>query len=66
MRMGIVNAQKESITLQNRRTKMKFVNRGDKGISIEYEDTDKLEELRVVEQGVAFIKNLIQLHYAKR
>jgi len=45
---------------------MKFISKGNKGYEIEFEEKDKIEELRVVEQGIAFIKNLIQLHYAHK
>jgi len=45
---------------------MKFINKGNFGIEIQYEEEDKVEEKRVVEQGVAFIKNLIQLHYTHK
>ena len=45
---------------------MKFILKGNKGIEIQFEKTDKIEEMRVVEQGMSFIKNLIQLHYAHK
>ena len=38
---------------------MKFITRGNKGIEIQYEDTDTDSEKRIVEQGMAFIRNLL-------
>lgn len=40
---------------------MKWINKGSKGIEIIFEETDSIEELRVVEQGIAFIRNLLSL-----
>jgi len=40
---------------------MKFTSKGTDGINIEFQGDDSLEEIRVVEQGVATLKNLLKL-----
>ncbi|MFH1547626.1 MAG: hypothetical protein ABIC57_04010 [bacterium] len=45
---------------------MKFTYKGNQGIEIQFEETDKIEEQRVIEQGVALLRNIIQLHYAHK
>ena len=40
---------------------MKFTSKGNKGIEIEYEDSDTIEEMRVIEQGVATLRNILIL-----
>jgi len=39
---------------------MKFTSKGNKGMEVEFEETDTDSEKRILEQGLAFIRNTLQ------
>lgn len=39
---------------------MKFTSKGNQGIEILYEESDTETEIRIVEQGIALIRNLLE------